>query len=134
MVALEVLDDSLELLADPDWEPVDRGYETVPPEHDDSGRHPIYELAPERIRRCSEQEVAELRERRQRERAERYRDVYRLLTLRVVAHRAGTLEVSGSYGRWSSRPSTDPLTYCPARATPTGRDRQGYGAGAKALQ
>ena len=46
MVVLEVLDDSLELLADPDWEPVDRGYETVPPEPDDSGRHPIYELAP----------------------------------------------------------------------------------------
>jgi hypothetical protein len=40
--------------------------------------------------------VAELRERR--ERAERYRDVYRLLTLRIVAHRDGTLEVSGTFG------------------------------------
>ena len=42
--------------------------------------------------------MAELREMRERERAERYGDVYRLLTLRVVAHRDGTLEVSGTFG------------------------------------
>ena len=81
-----------------DREPIVREYETVPPEPDDGGGLPIYELAPQHIRRRSDQEVAELRERRERERAERYRDIYRLLTLRVVAHRDGTLEVSGTFG------------------------------------
>jgi hypothetical protein len=81
-----------------DRKQVVREYETVPPDPDDGGGLPIYKLAPERIRWRSEQEVQELRERREHERAERYRDVYRLLALRVVAHRDGKLEDSGTFG------------------------------------
>jgi hypothetical protein len=110
-----------------DREPVVREYETAPPEPDDGGRLPIYELAPQHIRRRSEQEVAELRERRERERAERYRAVYRLLTLRVVAHRDGTLEVSGTFGGQSLPPEEPralelPPFDCPAHVLSSSSD------------
>jgi hypothetical protein len=76
-----------------DREPVIREYETVPPEPRLEGELPVYELTPERIIRRTTEEVAELREQRYRERAERYRWVYGLLGLRVVARRDGTLEL-----------------------------------------
>ena len=75
-----------------------REYETVPPERGEDGSLPIYSLTPERIRERTTEEVAELREQRDRERAERYRWVYGLLGLRVVASRDGTLELEWRAG------------------------------------
>jgi len=113
-------------------------YETVPPQHEPGldDELPIYELSPERIRRHTPEEMEELREKRERERAGRYRWVYGLLGLRVVAHKDGTLVVCpgpsvaessllGSRGRRGSRaPTTVPRRYCPAQATPTGKGKR----------
>jgi hypothetical protein len=113
-----------------------REYETVPPERGEDGSLPIYTLTPGRIRERTTEEVAELREQRERERAERYRWVYGLLGLRVVASRDGTLELgwrAGSevLGPGEPRPASvelpPPTTRarrCPCRATPTGRGRR----------
>ncbi len=62
------------------------------------GELPIYELSPERIRRRTPEEIEELRKKQGRERAERYLWVYGLLGLQVVAHKDGTLVVSGTFG------------------------------------
>jgi hypothetical protein len=75
-----------------------REYETVPPERGEDGSLPIYSLTPERIRERTTEEVAELREQRERERAERYRWVYGLMGLRVVASRDGSLELTWRAG------------------------------------
>jgi hypothetical protein len=77
-----------------------RKYETVPPqpetelESGPDGSLPIYILAPERIRERMPEEMAELREKRERERAERYGAVYAMLGLKVVAHHDGSLEIT----------------------------------------
>lgn len=76
-------------------------YETVPPQHEpglDGELLPTYELSPERIRRRTPEEIEELCEKRERERAERYLWVYGLLGLRVVAHKDGTLELTWRAG------------------------------------
>ena len=82
-----------------------REYETVPPERTEDGPPPIYTLTPERIRPRTPEEVQRLREERERARAERYRGAYRLLGLRLTAHKDGTLEISWTGGCRVLRPS-----------------------------
>ena len=79
-------------------------YETVPPQPEAGldGELPIYELSPERIRRRTPEEIEELRKKHERERSERYLWVYGFLGLRAVAHKDGTLLVSGTFGGESS--------------------------------
>jgi len=81
-----------------DRTPLIRDHETVPPEPTENDSLNIYALRPERVRQRTPEEVEGLRERRDRERAERYRWVYGLLGLRVVAHRDGTLELTWRAG------------------------------------
>lgn len=50
------------------------------------------------IRRRSPEEVAALRDAQERERAGRFRGLYDLLGLKVVAHKDGTLILTGSFG------------------------------------
>jgi hypothetical protein len=50
---------------------------------------------------------------RERGQAERYRDVYRLLALRVVAHKDGTLVVSGTFGGRKLAPGEPPTVELP---------------------
>jgi site-specific DNA recombinase len=78
--------------------PVIREHETAPPKRGEDGSLPIYLLNPERIRERTTEEIAELREQRDRERAERYRWAYGLLGLRVVASKDGTLELTWRAG------------------------------------
>jgi DNA invertase Pin-like site-specific DNA recombinase len=73
-----------------------REYETVPPEREEGpdGSLPIYTLTPERIRYRTPEEIEALREKRERERAERYGAAYAMLALKVVAHHDGSLEIA----------------------------------------
>jgi hypothetical protein len=82
-------------LVEGDETPV-REYETVPPEREPGpdGSLPIYTLTPERIRYRTPEEMEELREKRKRERAERYGATYAMLGLKVVAHHDGSLEIT----------------------------------------
>ena len=81
-----------------------REYETVAPKRNEDESLPIYTLTPERIRRRSLEELQELHEGRLRKRDERYWGVYRLLGLKVVAHKDRTLELSWAGGCTSLRP------------------------------
>ena len=81
-----------------DRTPVIREHETAPPKRGEDGSLPIYLLNPERMRERTTEEIAELREQRDRERAERYRWAYGLLGLRVVASKDGTLELTWRAG------------------------------------
>jgi hypothetical protein len=73
-----------------------REYETVPPgqEAGPDGSLPIYTLTPECIRYRTPEELEELREKRERERAKRYGAAYAMLGLKVVAHHDGSLEIT----------------------------------------
>jgi hypothetical protein len=73
-----------------------REYETVPPEREEGpdGSLPIYTLTPERIRYRTPEEMEALREKRERERAERYGAAYAMLGLKVIAHHNGNLEIA----------------------------------------
>ena len=77
-----------------------REYETVPPEREPGlepgpdGSLPIYTLTPERIRERTPEEMEDLREKRERGRAERYGAAYAMLELKLVAHHDGSLEIS----------------------------------------
>ena len=75
-----------------------REHVTVPPEPADDGAPSVYELTPERVRRRTPEEIAELRDAEERERGRRYRAAYDMLGLKVVARKDGTLEVSGTFG------------------------------------
>lgn len=75
-----------------------RGYETVPPERGEDGPLPVYTLTPERIRERTPEEVEARRQRRERERAERFAWVYGELGLKVVVRKDGELELSGVFG------------------------------------
>ncbi len=107
-----------------------REYETVPPQLDVGGGLPVYELTPGRIRERTPEEVEELRAKLEREWGERYRLVYGLLGLRVVARRGGTLAVSGAFGGRELAPGepraaelpppTRAPWHCPPPVTPRG--------------
>jgi len=73
-----------------------REYETVPPEREPGpdGPLPIYTLTPECIRYRTPEEMEKLREKRERERAERYGAAYAMLGLKVVAHHDGSVEIT----------------------------------------
>ena len=71
-----------------------REYETAPPEPAEDGSLNIYTLTPERVRRRTPEEMKELRESRERERAERYGATYAMLGLKVIAHHGGSLEIT----------------------------------------
>ena len=81
------------------WERVVREYETVPKERAEDNPLGVYTLAPEAIRERTPEETEELRERAERERSVRFRDLYEALDLRVVCHKDRSLEVfwGGSY-------------------------------------
>jgi hypothetical protein len=85
-----------------DREPVIREHQTVPLERepglDGGGRLPIYTLTPSRIRWRSPEEIEEIHRKNEAERSQRYRWVYGLLGLRVVAHKDGTLELAWRAG------------------------------------
>jgi hypothetical protein len=68
---------------------------------------------------------------RERGQAERYRDVYRLLALRVVAHKDGTLVVSGTFGGRKLAPkepraAEPPTSYDDPTALSSSSDSQRY--------
>jgi hypothetical protein len=73
-----------------------REYETVPPEREPGpdGPLPIYTLTPGCIRYRTPEEMEKLREKRARERAERYGAAYAMLGLKVVAHHDGSVEIT----------------------------------------
>ena len=87
-----------------DREPVIRDYGTVPEPRTEENPHGVYRLAPARIRERTPEELKRLVEERDRERGERYRWVYGLLGLRVLAHRDGTLELTWRAGGEVLRP------------------------------
>jgi hypothetical protein len=57
-----------------------------------------YLLTPEIFRERTPEEKEELRQAEERKRGRRYRAMYELLGLKVVAQKDGTLEVSGTFG------------------------------------
>jgi hypothetical protein len=69
-------------------------YETVLPERTPENPLGIYKLTPERIRKRAPEELEELRRARERERGERYRELYAMLGLRAAVHADGTLEIT----------------------------------------
>lgn len=77
-----------------------REYETVLPEREPGlepgpdGSLPIYTLTPECIRYHTPEEMEKLREKRERERAQRYGAAYAMLGLKVVVHHDGSLEIT----------------------------------------
>ncbi len=104
-----------------------RNHETVPPERAEGDTLRPYKLGPENIRRRTPEEVEGLRLARERERGRRYRAVYDLLGFKAVAHKDGTLDVSGTFGLRESkpgygRPAEEPVPQ-PEDPTPDGEDR-----------
>ena len=104
-----------------------RNHETVPPERAEGDTLRPYKLGPESIRRRTPEEVEGLRLARERERGRRYRAVYDLLGFKAVAHKDGTLDVSGTFGLRESkpgygRPAEEPVPQ-PEDPTPDGEDR-----------
>jgi hypothetical protein len=85
-----------------------RDHVTVPPETAENGPLNIYTLTPERIRLRTPEEMEELRRAKERKRGRRYRAVYDLLGLKVVAQRDETLEVSGTFGLREMRRGGEP--------------------------
>jgi site-specific DNA recombinase len=81
-----------------------RDHETVPPARTEGSPLRPYRLGPKSIRRRTPEEMEELRLARERERGRRYRAVYELLGLKAVAHKDGTLEISGAFGLGESKP------------------------------
>ena len=73
-----------------------REYETVLPEREPGpdGSLLIYTLTPECIRYHTPEEMEKLREKRERERAQRYGAAYAMLGLKVVVHHDGSLEIT----------------------------------------
>jgi hypothetical protein len=85
-----------------------RDHVTVPPEPTEDGALNIYSLTPERVRHRTTEEREELRLAKEQERGRRYRAIYDLLGLKVVAQRDGTLEVSGAFGLREMRRGGEP--------------------------
>ena len=81
-------------------------YETIPAERTPDNPLGIYELTPERVRERTPEEVEEIRQRRERERAERFAWAYAELGLKVVVNKDGTLELSGVFGSHRQSSST----------------------------
>jgi site-specific DNA recombinase len=75
-----------------------REHVTVPPEPAEDGTPSVYKLTPERVRKRTPEEIEELRDEEERERGRRYRAVYDMLGLKIVARKDRTLEVSGTFG------------------------------------
>jgi hypothetical protein len=78
-------------------------------------RLPIFPLSPEMFRERTPEEKEELRLAEERERAERYRDVYTSLGLSVTAYKDGTLELTWRAGKGVSEVCASPR--CTASAT-----------------
>jgi site-specific DNA recombinase len=78
-------------------------------------RLPIFTVSPEMFRKRTAGEMEEIRCRQERERAERYRDVYTTLGLRIVAHEDGALELAWKAGEGVSEACVSPR--CRAAAT-----------------
>ena len=102
-----------------------REYETVPEPRTEENSLGVYRLTPENIRERTKVEVEELRERAQRERSARFRDLYEALDLRVVCHKDLSLEVTWGGAQcpeWLGRTLTKPSCGLPrarAPATPS---------------
>lgn len=81
-----------------------REYETVLPEREPGlepgpdGSLPIYTLTLECIRYRTPEEMEKLREKRERERAQRYGAAYAMLGLKVVVYHDGSLEITWRRG------------------------------------
>lgn len=78
-------------------------------------RVPIFPLSPEMFRERTPEEIEELRCAQESERAERYRDVYTTLGLRIVAHKDGALEFTWRAGKGVSEVCDSPR--CTVAAT-----------------
>jgi hypothetical protein len=74
----------------------------------EEGRLPIFPVSPNVFRERTQEEIEELHRAAERERSQRYRAVYELLGLKVVAHKDGTLDVSGSFGIREMKLGTEP--------------------------
>ena len=84
-----------------------RDHDTIPNERTEENPLGLYTLTPDRIRRCTSEEVEERGREAEDERAARYRAAYEDLGLRVVAHKDGTLEASWRFGEAVLRKRSD---------------------------
>jgi site-specific DNA recombinase len=96
-----------------------REHVTMPPEATEDGTPNVYKLTPERVRQRTPEEMEELRDAEERERGRRYRAVYDMLGLKVVARKDRTLEVSGTFGLRDMECGGEPTS---VRRSVTGQD------------
>ena len=87
-----------------------REHVSVPPEPTGDGYLNIYKLTPERVRCRTPKEIEELRDADERERGRRYRALYDMLGVKVMARKDDTLEVSGTFGLREMQRGSEPTS------------------------